>query len=56
MVRKRWQIADLTIIEDWLEPFIDDDPETCFHISNERGSNEHLNVDDWTARGIVLPR
>ncbi len=56
MVRARWPLADLTIIEDWIEPFLTGEPLTRFRISNERGSNRVVEYDAWEARGIVLPR
>jgi len=56
MVRKRWPAPDLTIIEDWIEPFFHDEPSTRFRISNERGGNRAVDFDAWDARGLALPR
>ncbi|MEK8229325.1 hypothetical protein NKG05_30620 [Oerskovia sp. M15] len=56
MVRERWPHPNLTIIEDWIQPFINGDPTTRFRISNEKGSNSDVKYDNWDPRGLVLPR
>jgi len=56
MVRKRWPASDLTIFEDWIEPFITGEPSTRFRIANEQGGNLAVDFDAWDARGLVLPR
>ncbi|MBD5788342.1 hypothetical protein IF650_19455 [Cellulosimicrobium terreum] len=39
MVRERWRHPNLTIIEDWIQLFINDEPTTRFQISYEKGGN-----------------
>lgn len=56
MVRERWPLADLTIVEDWIEPFLAGDPLTRFRISTESGGGHDVEYDKWDARGLVLPR
>lgn len=55
MVRDRWPNPALTIVEDWVEPFIPGDPKSRFRISDEEGANEALDPAKWAARGLVVP-
>lgn len=56
MLRERWEVNVLTIIEDWIEPYFPGEPLTRFRVSDEHGGNTSVDYDKLEACGLVLPR